>query len=158
MKTIFLGFIKLYMIMAYMQAEFYLLKSVSDDKEFSFRPGGNGSLCGFGRSPDSGAQLDAGKAMMSEDQIAQAQGQIDAAYAALDEAKYITTLKVVTDHKMKDADLEPDVDRLRENERFKKELIKMLGKLDNSRPNSAKNQKIMRILERAGKEVYNELK
>ena len=27
------------------------------------------------------AQLDAGKAMMSEDQIAQAQGQIDAAYA-----------------------------------------------------------------------------
>ena len=35
--------------------EFYLLKSVSDDKEFSFRPGGNGSLCGFGRSPDSGA-------------------------------------------------------------------------------------------------------
>ena len=66
--------------------------------------------------------------------------------------------KVVTDHKMKDADLEPDVDRLRENERFKKELIKMLGKLDNSRPNSAKNQKIMRILERAGKEVYNELK
>lgn len=79
MKTIFLGFIKLYMIMAYMQAEFYLLKSVSDDKEFSFRPGGNGCLCGFGRSPNSGA----------------------------DEAKYITTLKVVTDHKMKDADLEP---------------------------------------------------
>lgn len=113
-----------------MQAEFYLLMSVSDDKEFSFRPGGNGGFCGFGRS------------------------QI----AALDEAKYITTLKVVTDHKMKDADLEPDVDRLRENERFKKELIKMLGKLDNSRPNSAKNQKIMRILERAGKEVYNELK
>lgn len=82
----------------------------------------------------------------------------EAQIAALDEAKYITTLKVVTDHKMKDADLEPDVDRLRENERFKKELIKMLGKLDNSRPNSAKNQKIMRILERAGKEVYNELK
>ena len=82
----------------------------------------------------------------------------EAQIAALDEAKYITTLKGVTDHKMKDADLEPDVDRLRENERFKKELIKMLGKLDNSRPNSAKNQKIMRILERAGKEVYNELK
>ena len=42
------------------------------------------------------AQLDAGKAMMSEDQIAQAQGQIDAAYAALDEAnvqKYATYLK-----------------------------------------------------------------
>ena len=59
---------------------------------------------------------------------------------------------------MKDADLEPDVDRLRENERFKIDLIKMLGMLGNSRQNSANNQNIMRILERAGKEVYNELK
>lgn len=33
------------------------------------------------------AQLDAGKAMMSEEQITQAQSQIDAAYAALEEAK-----------------------------------------------------------------------
>ena len=47
----------------------------------------------------------------------------EAQIAALDEAKYITTLKVVTDHKMKDADLEPDVDRLRENERFKKFIM-----------------------------------
>ena len=78
--------------------------------------------------------------------------------AALDEAKYVTTLKVVVDHKMKDVDLEPDVDKLRSSERFKKELVEMLGKLDNSRPNSAKNQKVMRILERAGKEIYNELK
>ena len=34
----------------------------------------------------------------------------------------------------------------------------MVGKLDNSKPNEAKNQRIMRILERAGREIYNELK
>ncbi len=86
--------------------------------------------------------------------IASASAQV----AALDKAKYITTLKVVADHKMNDADLAPDVDKLREIDRFNKELVKMLGKLDNSKPNSAKNQKIMRILEKAGKDVYNELK
>ncbi len=82
----------------------------------------------------------------------------DAQIAAYNQAKYIITLKVVTDHKMKDADLVSDVDALRNNKRFNQDLVSMLKKLDNSRPNSAKNQKIMRILERAGKEVYNELK
>ena len=85
-------------------------------------------------------------------------GGANAQVAALNEAKYITTLKVVTDHKMKDADLVGDIDQLRENERFLKDLKGMLAKLDNNRPNSAKNLKIKRILERAGKEIYNELK
>lgn len=78
--------------------------------------------------------------------------------ASLNQAKYVTTLKVIADHKMNDADLAPDIDRLRENERFNSTLKKMLAKLDNSRPNTAKNQKIMRILEKAGKEIYDELK
>ncbi len=78
--------------------------------------------------------------------------------AAYNQAKYIITLKVVTDHKMKDVDLVSDIDALRGNKKFNQDLVSMLKKLDNSRPNSAKNQKIMRILERAGKEVYNELK
>ena len=84
--------------------------------------------------------------------------EANAQVAALNEAKYITTLKVVTDHKMKDADLVGDIDQLRENERFLKDLKGMLAKLDNNRPNSAKNLKIKRILERAGKDIYNELK
>lgn len=78
--------------------------------------------------------------------------------AALNEAKYITTLKVITDHKMNDADLVSDIDKLRQNENFIKDLKLMMAKLDNDRPNSAKNLKIKRILERAGKEIYNELK
>lgn len=78
--------------------------------------------------------------------------------AALNKAKYVTVLKVIIDHKMQDEELEPDVAKLRESERFKKELVKMLGKLDNSRPSEAKNRRIMRILERTGKEIYDELK
>lgn len=78
--------------------------------------------------------------------------------AALDEAKYITTLKVVVNHKMNDADLAPDVEQLRESERFKKDLVMMLKKLDNTKPNSTENRKIMRILKQAGKDIYNELK
>ncbi len=78
--------------------------------------------------------------------------------AALNEAKYITTLKVVADHKMNDADLVADIDKLRHNENFLRDLKKMVAKLDNDRPNSAKNLKIKRILEKAGKEIYNELK
>lgn len=78
--------------------------------------------------------------------------------SSLSEAKYITVLNVISNHKMKDEDLEKDLVKLRESERFKSELKIMLGKLDNSRPNEANNRKIMRILEKAGKEIYNELK
>ena len=85
-------------------------------------------------------------------------GAAKAQMAALNKAKYIATLKVVADHKMNDESIVDDLDRLRQHERFKKELSKMVGKLDNSKPNEARNQRIMRILERAGREIYNELK
>lgn len=78
--------------------------------------------------------------------------------ASLNKAKYVTVLKVITDHKMNDEDIVDDVDKLRQHERFKKELTKMINKLNNSRPNEAQNRKIMRILERAGKDIYDELK
>lgn len=78
--------------------------------------------------------------------------------ASLNKAKYVTVLKVITDHKMNDADLKPDVDKLREYDRFQRDLYKMMAKLDNSRPSEAKNRRIMRILERTGKEIYDELK
>ncbi len=78
--------------------------------------------------------------------------------ATLNKAKYLATLKVVSEHKMNDKNIVSDMDKLRQYSRFNQELSKMLEKLDNSRPNDAKNQKIMRILERTGKEIYNELK
>lgn len=78
--------------------------------------------------------------------------------ASLNKAKYVTVLKVVASHKMNDKDLAPDIEKLREHAKFKQDLKKMIGKLDNSRPNDATNRKIMRILEQAGKDIYNELK
>lgn len=85
-------------------------------------------------------------------------GGAQAQMANLTDAKYMAVLKVVAEHKMEDAEIKPDLDKLREYDRFKKELAKMVGKLDNSKPNEATNRKIMRILKRAGKEIYTELK
>jgi hypothetical protein len=87
-----------------------------------------------------------------------AMGTAQAQMASLNKAKYITTLKVIADHKINDDDIIDDVDKLREYDKFKKDLKAMIDKLDNSHPREAKNQKIMRILEKAGKEIYEELK
>lgn len=82
----------------------------------------------------------------------------NAQLAALNKAKYIATLKVVAEHKINDEKIVDDVRQLNEHKKFKQDLAKMLKKLDNSKPNEAKNLKIMRILERTGREIYNELK
>lgn len=78
--------------------------------------------------------------------------------ASLSEAKYMAVLKIVVNYKMGDENIADDLDRLRESERFKKELEKIYKKLDNSKTSDATNRRIMRILEQAGKDVYNELK
>ena len=77
---------------------------------------------------------------------------------SLNQAKYLATLQVVSKHKLNDESVVDDVNKLRKYEKFENELSKMVGKLDNSRPNEGRNKKIMRILERAGREIYNELK
>ena len=82
----------------------------------------------------------------------------NAQIATLNKAKYIATLKVVANHKMGDKGMLSDFERLRESEKFKKDLEKMVNKLDNSKPNDVTNRKIMRILEQAGKDIYNELR
>ncbi len=77
--------------------------------------------------------------------------------ATLNKAKYVATLKVVAEHKLNDDDLTKDLAKLRQSKKFKQDLNKMVEKLDNSRPSEAKNRKVMQILERAGREIYNEL-
>lgn len=78
--------------------------------------------------------------------------------ASLNNAKYMAVLKIVVNYKMGDEGIAGDLDKLRESERFKKELEKIVEKLDNSKTSNATNRRIMRILEQAGKDVYNELK
>lgn len=77
--------------------------------------------------------------------------------SSLTKAKYIATLKVVANYKMDDQDITKDLDKLRESERFKKDLEKMVSKLNNKKSN-ALDRRVMKILEQAGKDIYNELK
>lgn len=82
----------------------------------------------------------------------------NAQMASLNNAKYMAVLKVVVNYKMGDEDLAKDLDKLRESDRFRKELEKIVTKLNNSKTSDATNRRIMQILEQAGKDVYNELK
>ena len=85
-------------------------------------------------------------------------GNANAQMSHLNKAKYISTLKVVANYKLNDSEIAEDVDKLREHKAFNQELSKMLKKIDNSKSDNAKNRRIMRILEQAGKDIYNELR
>ncbi|MBE6458927.1 MAG: hypothetical protein IJW72_06700 [Alphaproteobacteria bacterium] len=81
-----------------------------------------------------------------------------AQYAAQNDAKYIATLKAVVNYKIEDEENLSAVEHLREDQRFNRQLLRMLDKLQNTRTKNSTNKRIYDILLRAGKEVYNELK
>jgi hypothetical protein len=80
-----------------------------------------------------------------------------AQYSAQREAMYMATLKAVADYKINDEENLRNVESLRENQRFNRELTKMLSKLSNRRTKDSVNEKVYKILLQAGKEIYNEL-
>lgn len=82
----------------------------------------------------------------------------NAQFSSQTEAKYIATLKAVVDYKINDEENLQDVEALRQDERFYQSLSKMLDKLDNHRSKNARNRRILNILERAGKDIYDELR
>lgn len=80
-----------------------------------------------------------------------------AQFAAQKDAAYLATLKAVTDYKLNDEEIVQDMEKLRQNEKFNQDLHKMLDKLTNSRTKTGKNRRVYQILQRAGKEIYDEL-
>jgi hypothetical protein len=80
-----------------------------------------------------------------------------AQYSAQREAMYMATLKAVADYKINDEENLRNVESLRENQRFNRDLTKMLSKLSNRRAKDSVNEKVYKILLQAGKEIYNEL-
>ena len=80
-----------------------------------------------------------------------------AQYSAQKEAMYIATLKAVVDYKINDEENLKDIQSLRENERFKRDLMSMMAKLSNNRTKNSTNNRVYRILLQAGKDIYNEL-
>ena len=81
----------------------------------------------------------------------------NAQYASQKDASYIATLKAVLDYKMNDEENLSELDALRENERFKQKLAIMMSKLSNNRSKNSTNNRIYKILIKAGKDIYNEL-
>lgn len=80
-----------------------------------------------------------------------------AQYSAQKDAAYMATLKVVADYKINDEENIKDIESLRENERFNRELQTMMSKLSNRRTKDSTNARVYRILLKAGKDIYNEL-
>lgn len=85
-------------------------------------------------------------------------GKAEAQFAATKEAQYLAVIKAVADYKIDDEEQLKNVESLRENANFNRKLQKMLDKLSNSRSKNADNRRVLQILERAGKEIYDLLK
>ena len=81
-----------------------------------------------------------------------------AQFSADKDAMYLATIKAVADYKINDEETINGMNRLRQDEKFNRKLYEMIQKLDNSRNKNGKNAKIYKILLRAGKDIYDELK
>ena len=77
--------------------------------------------------------------------------------SAQQEAVNMAILYAVLNKKMKDEDIAKDLDSLRNNKKFIARLEKRLEKLSNSKNADAKNRKIRKILQDAGKEIDKSL-
>jgi len=82
-------------------------------------------------------------------------GDVNAQYSASKDAQYLAVIKAVANVKINDEENLRQVEKLRESEAFNRKLQKMLDKLDNSRNKDGTNRKVLQILERAGKDIYN---
>ena len=81
-----------------------------------------------------------------------------AQFSADKDAMYLATIKAVADYKINDEETINGMNRLRQDEKFNRKLYEMIQKLDNSRNKNGKIAKIYKILLRAGKDIYDELK
>ena len=77
-----------------------------------------------------------------------------AQFSATKDAQYMATLKAVANYKIEDAEIIKDIEKLRENRLFMERLQKMLDKLSNKRTKDSTNRKVLKILEKAGEDIY----
>ena len=79
---------------------------------------------------------------------------VQAQFSASKNAQYIATLKAVTNYKIDDEEINKDIEKLRQNKMFVERLQKMLDKLSNRRTKDSTNRKVLKILEKAGEDIY----
>ena len=77
-----------------------------------------------------------------------------AQFSASKDAQYMATLKAVANYKIEDDEIIKDIEKLRENHLFAERLQKMLDKLSNKRTKDSTNRKVLKILEKAGEDIY----
>lgn len=82
---------------------------------------------------------------------------VQAQYTASKDAVYLATIKAVADYKINDEETLSKMNKLRQDKAFLKKLQKMVDKLSNSHTKDATNRKVLKILEQAGEDIYNEL-
>jgi len=80
---------------------------------------------------------------------------VNAQFSASKDAQYLAVVKAVANYKINDEENLRQVERLRENATFNRKLQGMMTKLTNARNKDSTNRKILQILERAGKEIYD---
>ena len=84
-----------------------------------------------------------------------AAGDVNAQYSASKEAQYLAIVKAVADFKIDDEEHLRKMEKLRENEKFNRDLYSMIQKLNNSRRKDSTNRKVLQILENAGKQLQD---
>ncbi len=82
----------------------------------------------------------------------------EAQYSSTKNAQYLATIKAVANYKINDEEEFRNVEKLRQDARFNEKLQSMLNKLQNSKTKNSDNKRILKILEDAGKEIYDILK
>ena len=82
----------------------------------------------------------------------------EAQYSSTKNAQYLATIKAVANYKINDEEEFSNVEKLRQDARFNEKLQSMLNKLQNSKTKNSDNKRILKILEDAGKEIYDILK
>jgi len=72
-----------------------------------------------------------------------------------DESEHMAVLKAVVNYKINDFEYKKDIEKLRTNKRFNQKVKKMMDQLENDKYKDSKNKRIQKILEDAGKKIYN---
>ena len=77
-----------------------------------------------------------------------------AQYSSQKDAQYLATLKVVVNFKIDDEEHIKNVEALRQNQSFNRKFQRMLNKLSNARTKNTTNRQVLKILEKAGEDIY----
>ncbi len=78
--------------------------------------------------------------------------------ASQKDARNMAVLKAVVNYKINDEENMRDIEKLREDVQFNQRLLRMLDKLSNERTKDARNKRVLEILEKAGDDLYRELR